>query len=948
MRRTRKSLDGVHMDLEKTGLWRKVFPIFVVLLLASTASAYSMTWENPQKRSSAGQWVKGALEMNVSADENSRVTKTWFWYNTTDGYDLIDEATNDTPDQTYWTADFDTTSIEDRAVELKANSTNNESGLASGSPLLSSDTASTTTVITVDNSAPDSLTLDSPANGTIISSGFDIEASWSDEVSGVKQAKYSVSKDSTIYSVGELKNDGTDVDLTGLEDDIYHINMNATDRANNTLHKTKVASIRVDNHPPEVESSSIYPEQGSKTGKDLPSIGFNLTDFTEVDKDSVVVWLERSGGTEKHTDSSDFNILKEFDNKRKVQVEFEPDSALSEDTRYDLTFRAEDSSGHMMSNQTSWFNTNSTPPKFERYTAYGMSAERNGDRWFRENVTVQISCSSRSGSPVNSYSLSGKFGLDVQKTSSKGAVNLTFESDPGIERSINLTMRCTDEGGHSTESYLLAHLDSSSPYFNSRTPSRGEEVQNSSAQIIKIEITDNGAGLSESRVTENLNPQFNGSSVNRYTVILEEDNTTAIIEWNETIFPNRTYNIGLNSQDKYSISDLLDQTLEVGTWSFKSTINPRNKTNNNAKNATEKDIPALEFTSAPSKVEIIPGSSAMVDVGLNNTADQSSRIELSAVTDNPYLNASFVRTSINILSSEYKVLNINIESSSLFSGLALVEITLEEGESILETNFTVEAISNTRELILIPPDFVDVVAGDRTSFSFNISNRGKTVLEGLQASIDRFLGGIYPERFDLEVNETRSVRVNLSAPEDLAMGEYSQNLSVSNSRISRSREVVVRVQPSSEYVKNNISEGIENLRKNFKSSGSFPAREKVGKLLSDAEKSIEAGNYVKASEIRNKVKKLLESVEQKKEGKYLSSMTIYILIVIMVLALLSLLLYLYTFRKVFKGLKRSFRSFSNKISSLFSSEKSGKGEEDNTVKFGGSEIEDDVSLERER
>ncbi|MDY6788503.1 MAG: hypothetical protein SVV03_00925 [Candidatus Nanohaloarchaea archaeon] len=929
------------METEKieTSL-KSAFLILSILMISISVSAFSITWINPSySHSSSDNTVSGTLTINVSMSNSSDVSQTWFWHNTTSGFKLIGDRSNATADQTYWSTSFDTTEVDDSPLRLKVNSTNTSSFSASNS-----------TNVSVDNSAPSMLKLRNPKNGTIVSKPVDILASWEDDTIGTSRAMYNITDDSGLHKAGTLND--TMVDLSGLSDGVYRINLNATDLLGHTTVNMSAVRILVDNNPPELDVGSTTPSNGSKTGEELPSISFNLTDFTEVDYRSIKVWLERNDTSEMHSLSGDlgFNKIKGWNGNSTVFVKFKPESSLSDGLRYNVSITANDTSNHRLSNKTFWFRTDFSSPSFDGNKTYGTSLTRDGAEWFKDSVIVQIECSSRSGSPMKTYNISSKFGQDKSVYTSDNKANLTFNLDDGDERNAKIDLSCADEAGHSTTRRLDVFLDNRTPDLGSRTPSPRFSVTESKNQLIEVKITDKGAGFHRSNLTKYLEPEFNGEPVSSddYNVTLKDSNTTALIRWYENTSAGQSYTVYLNSTANYLAMDRFGYSTEIGSWSFDvtSSVDSNDDIGSNRENRAGSVNP--EFVGLPSRVSIVPGRSTKVEIEVRNVGNITESFQLNATTSSNFLGVSIEEGAFELSKDEKQTALLSIESDRDFSDSGTVDISLNYGPNSKTASIQIEEKDNARRLDLKAPRHVDVSRGGTALVSLEVVNTGILGLKGLSASLERFMKSSSPVNFGLDPNSSIEVELNLSVSEDTGIGIYQQTLLVSGPRVSKDTKIDVRVQPVREEVKQNISSNIQSLKERIEDLENVSRKEKIGKLVSEAETAIEGGNYARARMIEKEIRDLLKPSESGEIGEVILNVLWYLLVVILAVGVIAGAVKLFqSWREGYRGRGSVFSELWRKLKDKLSTDERPRKVEKKKVKFRDTEDGED-RFERER
>jgi len=212
--------------------------IFLLFAIMVNAALNGVTLDTPQSNEN----ISGTYTLSATVTGNAD-NVTFYWSNDT-GTTWYLIGTNNTAGS-YFTYSMDTSAIgDDTGLYFNATAMNDTTIVSS-----------TNTGITVDNTPP-LISPTTPSDGENISGTVWINATWSDETSGVETARYIWSN--STWAGNWIPLNGTN-DTAELKDGDYNITYNATDYLGNS--NTTYITVNVDNTKPTIDL--VYPPPGS-------------------------------------------------------------------------------------------------------------------------------------------------------------------------------------------------------------------------------------------------------------------------------------------------------------------------------------------------------------------------------------------------------------------------------------------------------------------------------------------------------------------------------------------------------------------------------------------------------------------------------------------------------------------------------------------------------------
>ncbi len=212
--------------------------IFLLFAIMVNAALNGVTLDTPQSNEN----ISGTYTLSATVTGNAD-NVTFYWSNDT-GTTWYLIGTNNTAGS-YFTYSMDTSAIgDDTGLYFNATAMNDTTIVSS-----------TNTGITVDNTPP-LISPTTPSDGENISGTVWINATWSDETSGVETARYIWSN--STWAGNWISLNGTN-DTAELKDGDYNITYNATDYLGNS--NTTYITVSVDNTKPTIDL--VYPPPGS-------------------------------------------------------------------------------------------------------------------------------------------------------------------------------------------------------------------------------------------------------------------------------------------------------------------------------------------------------------------------------------------------------------------------------------------------------------------------------------------------------------------------------------------------------------------------------------------------------------------------------------------------------------------------------------------------------------
>jgi hypothetical protein len=444
------------------------------------------------------------------------------------------------------TADY---SLENNSVQASGalNDTIDVSGLESGEYNLTyilrdhaGNYGNNTVEISVDREMP-SLEILSPGNSSFVSGNFSVEASYYDNLSGMRWANYSVTNGSEQLS-GNLNDT---VDTSGLSEGEYNVSFNVSDNLGNF--NSDYVNVTLDRTSPELNLTS---PSGTVSGNF--SVNATYSDLNRVDSANYTLEnssLQASGALNDTLNSSNFadgaytvkaNVSDLAGNLNTSSSSIEIDNSAPEilsspveengnlsgvfdfNVTFDEASSVENSSFRVYNssgNQTPWRELNYTGFNTSEFSDgdYTFSVEANDtlgnsgvnnftgvtldstepeislveyndtmiDGWAKDEKTVEVQCSD-SGSKVDEVSVG-----DSSNSSTPANFTLT---DSGRE---NYTFSCTDFAGNSESVEKEFRIDSDDPELQDVSPDEDLETDRSFDLVGQIHDESSESGIDE-------------------------------------------------------------------------------------------------------------------------------------------------------------------------------------------------------------------------------------------------------------------------------------------------------------------------------------------------------------------------------------------------------------------------------------------------------------------
>jgi large repetitive protein len=222
----------------------------------------------------SNQNVSGNIILNATTDLINATNVTFMWMDVNGNYVLNVTILNDTTCDTIFDNDsFPTTLLSDGIYNLTVNATN-----SSGSSVVNT----TITLVTIDNTKPNVVSINSPSTGTnystSITSSIVLNATVNDTTLTVNTVYFNVSNGTKPFITSPATKSGDywsiNLDLTTLDETTHTITVFANDTVGN-FNNSESITITVDNTAPVVTIETINNGNYSTT---TPIISFNFTD----------------------------------------------------------------------------------------------------------------------------------------------------------------------------------------------------------------------------------------------------------------------------------------------------------------------------------------------------------------------------------------------------------------------------------------------------------------------------------------------------------------------------------------------------------------------------------------------------------------------------------------------------------------------------------------------
>lgn len=318
--------------------------------------------------------------------------------------------------------------------------------------------------ITMDFQNP-SLNLLTPSDNEIINGTEYINATYSDDGSGVEKAIYQINQSSNNYASGNLN---TSLDTSNVPEGTNQLFAQIKDKAGNQVNTT--IQITLDNNPPEIVSATV---ESSNKFTGLIDINATIFEATSVEK-SRFRWRNSSGNV---------TVWKEFN-----QTGFDT-STLGTGT-YDLEYELNDTTGNTDSGTFNDKTLDNTNPELS-VKKYSRSDNFRG--WFKDNRKIEASCTDE-GTGLQDIAIFQDTELASTTSSSH---NFTVSQTGNNTYSI----RCNDNVDLQDEKQVYTAIDSQAPEFNSVSPSNNSETDRSLTVTIDFQDESDESGINTSAST---------------------------------------------------------------------------------------------------------------------------------------------------------------------------------------------------------------------------------------------------------------------------------------------------------------------------------------------------------------------------------------------------------------------------------------------------------------
>lgn len=318
--------------------------------------------------------------------------------------------------------------------------------------------------INLDKTQPE-LNITSPENKTHLAGNFSVNATFSDDLSEIETANYTLENES-IQTTGKIN---STINSTQFREGHYNLTAKVNDSAGNTA--TERHEIFIDNTAPLIDNSSIV-DEGNVSGLQDIDISFNESSEINV---SIFRWSNSSGNQTawKDLNYTGFNT-----------------SNLSEG-EYNITVKANDSLGNFRETNLTGITVDNTDPNIS-LTEYNLTSTHRG--WINNSKTVQTDCVD---------SLTGP-----EKVSVNEEINRTIPGNLTITKMGNNThsFTCHDFAGNNDSETIRFAIDSQNPNITGFSPSNNSKNLNRKFTI-KVEFNneskESGLNLSASSVNTN-------------------------------------------------------------------------------------------------------------------------------------------------------------------------------------------------------------------------------------------------------------------------------------------------------------------------------------------------------------------------------------------------------------------------------------------------------------
>ncbi|MDY6770381.1 MAG: hypothetical protein SV186_00315 [Candidatus Nanohaloarchaea archaeon] len=693
---------------------------------------------------------------------------------------------------------------------------------------------------------------------------FSLNATYSDNI-GVASCSYNVYNESEWANGAATRSGGmnlsvvaastanvSEIDLTGLQGN-YTFQVSCRDYASNTATNTTiemtggttVSWFPVDDAGPYVVDGSISPANESYVASTDPAIGLDLQDFSTIDNSSITAWFNGNLS----------NVTLSGDNTTTLTVRLDQ-SSLQDGKEYSVIINSSDARGVPMGNVSFNFTVDTTAPTRNNFnlTTSGTDGP-GGTTWYNSGINIDAECTDTTAGIAN-YTLAPQSSGNGDGDNATGSGQQTLTFSPAadtVDSSVTLTVTCTDKAGNSNSTTFDVAIDTSAPTLETKQPTSDKTKSSLPySQTFTVRVEDTGSGFTSGgwyTTTDTPVPYVDGTSQSDYGPTVGND----YIEYSwSTSIDEGSHSVSFDNGGDLVVQDAAGNDLTVNAWSF-----------NVSKSATQNlTNPNLEVGS-PTDISLIPGRSKTVSITVDNTGDAQADVTVTTDNDNNDLTITPDPSDFTLDAGSSQQVDVTVQASEQFSGSPSVSVTFSYGGNSDTVSFNVNANEGSPTLnIASAPTEVSITAGNFTAISLSVENSGTAKVNGLTPALGQFtLTSATPSALDVPTGQTRSIDLNISVPGNHEIGVFPTTVTLSNDDHSVTKELSIKVQPSSNATRQNISLSLNTLRETVNNIQNETLKQELTQKINDAQTAIVANDYAQAAEIIETIKKQIQGAE---------------------------------------------------------------------------------------
>lgn len=854
--------------------------VSLVFAVEST-DTFNVTFVN---QTQDGDVIQGETVFNVSVNSSQNIRNVSFYHKQTgSGWNLIDKATNQTPEQTYFTITNSSSQfLSDGTVDINATARNqtHSSGVFIESSVIT---------VTVDNTVPNgtddlnltssnhtSLTDVSPLVSRLLDSGsvgldwgnYTAGAEISDSGSGVETLELWSQNRSFNASTQEFDswgewhvlNSSIDPDTSAsnttsenlASDRQYRFNLSTVDDAGND-NASNIINVTLDTSGPELalehDGTNIVSPQ-SWTNRTNTTLSMNITDLAGIDNSSIDVTVYRTGGA---TDNPSLDITPGEDNEPEYQIDTENEITQLENlTTYNVSVTATDQLSNRNESINWSFTTDFNPPAFD---SIGITSESVYNGWYRDSADVDISCTAGSGeSPIEQYRTGSGSWSDNSTVTVSSNGNTTYE------------FHCRDAAGNINQSGERSiGVDTDAPAVTSESPS-GSSVDGSDVTVEILYNDEDSDGNTESGVAYN----------NQSLRFLEFDDTD-VTEDSSTSWDadGVTYDAGSLDDGTYNVDyEVCDNVASgIGTnhcvddsYAF-SVGSSQNSQSGPAEPQTEDEEEegqaSLSLSGVPEQIALGREEQHAFDITVDNDGD-TDLDDIEADLDVAEMNIIVSDTGFNLSSGNGQDVTVTVGTyDDTPGGLYQEQVSVEAQDGTSASSaLDIEVVLPNASLRIVDGSGVSVEQGGAANASLDLENIGEDPtnasfsFETLNTDVSTVpgtaeIGSLASETVEAEVQPSNGTEI----------GIYNGSFEVQYSGETLHHTVDVKVQPDTEEERNAISSSVDALEEQFdeiEETLNNTEKQEIQELISEAQSSLEDEDYASSAATVEEIESRLE------------------------------------------------------------------------------------------